>query len=472
MFMNKTKKAALAVIMASLILIVALPEYGLAAFSTSNTNQEPQWTLTNTPTLGLSANPTRFYVLVDETVTSRITISKFTGIVDLEVLEQSGIISKIEPKMLNLNNQVGYATLTIKAQPKIDVRSVNITVKASSGLTIKKIDINVTILQPNFRISASTIYVEPGKQGTGTITLTSVDRFNGTVSLTTSTIAGWETPTLGNNAPAIAYPSRCSTTLTVTAPSSAKSGRYIVTVTGEYRNHGESDEIVHSVNMTVMVIRPDFRLSTNPSTTYLLKGSIQTWTIRVSPIDRFNGSVTLSVSEIVHPDSGTLTPILGSSAVAIQYNQAGSTTLSITVPSNPEYGKYVLQVTGKSSYLGQTLEHSFNVTVYVINPDFAIYSSASLLSIPAGKSANLTIRALSIGRLNDTIALTAQSAPNGWTTKIYTDQLKIAYNQTSSTTITIAVPAGTESGKYTIDLKGLGISSSLTDTTSVKIIVP
>jgi uncharacterized membrane protein len=191
----------------------------------------------------------------------------------------------------------------------------------------------------------------------------------------------------------------------------------------------------------------------------------------VSPVDRLNGSVALAVAEIVHPDGGTLAPIIGSSAVAILYNKAGSTTLAITVPSNPKYGKYVLQVTGTSSYLGQNLEHKVNVTVYVLNPDFAIYSSASLLSIPAGKSANVTIRAISLGRLNDTITLTATSVPAGWTTTIYANPLKVAYNQTGSATVTIAVPAGAESGKYFVNLTG-STSSAISDTTSIKIVVP
>jgi len=83
----------------------------------------------------------------------------------------------------------------------------------------------------------------------------------------------------------------------------------------------------------------------------------------------------------------------------------------------------------------------------------------------------VTIRTMSIGRLNDTITLEA-AYPSGWTAKIYNSQLKVAYNQSSSTTVTIAVPTGAESGLYFVDFKGLGASSSLTDTTTIKIVVP
>jgi len=289
--------------------------------------------------------------------------------------------------------------------------------------------------------------------------------------LTASAPAGWALPIFGKNPLTLTYPKTNSTTLSVTAPATAKPGKYIATVTGEYRNHGESDDISHSVNVTVQVISPDFKVTASPSTLYLLKGTSQNSVIRVTSVDRFNGSVSLTHAVIIHPDAGLLTETLSSSSLSILYNQAGSSMLSITVPATPKFGKYVIQVTAKGSYLGKDIEHSVNVTVNVINPDFAIYSSPSFVSIPAGTSANATIKVLSLGRLNDTIALTATS-PSGWTTTIYSNPLKVMYNQSNSTKVTIAVPAGAESGKYIVDFKGQGAGSLLSDTTSVKIVVP
>jgi uncharacterized membrane protein len=47
--------------------------------------------------------------------------------------------------------------------------------------------------------------------------------------------------------------------------------------------------------------------------------------------------------------------------------------------------------------------------------------------------------------------------------------LQVTYNQSNSTKITIAIPADTEPGKYTVDFTGT--SGLLSDSTSIKIVV-
>ena len=464
--MPKTKnKIAFAVIIASVVLITCIPQYGLLALSQTNMVQDLQIAASTAPNFRVGANPSRLYIVVGVTETSVIKVSsvnRFNGTIDLDVDSASGIISKIAPNSVTIKyNQPGYATLSIKAQPKIEPGIYNITITASSGSLSHSVNVTVRVLQPDFilRASPSIVYVVKGTTGTSNISVYSVDRFNGTISLTVSTPIGWTGPTFGKNMLSLNYPKSNSTMLSVTVPTDARTGKYAVTVTGETGNKDKSDELIHSVNVTVQVINPDFRISVNPSTMYLLPGTSQNSIIRVSSVDRFNGTITLTPI-IPSPLTGSLLPL----SLSIAYNKAESSTLSITVPSSAKTGKYVIPITANSG----SLTHSINVTVQVIKPDIAIYSSPSFLSIKAGTSANATIKTLSLGRFNGTVTLTTAS-PSGWTTTIDTNQLKVMYNQSNSTKVSIAIPTDTEPGKYTVEFTGT--SSSLSDSTSIKIVV-
>lgn len=462
------KKAAVAIITASIVLLVAFPQYGLLALSEINA---PQIVASTAPNFSVSASPSRLYVIVGDAETSTIrvgSLNKFNGTVDLDVEHVDGLIANLAQKSIKvMYNQAGYAELSIKAQPKIDPGTYNVTVTASSGSLSHSVNLTVRVLQPDFAVKAnpSTMYVVNGTSGTSNVTLTSIDRFNGTIALSASTSIGWVAPTLGKNVLTLNYPKTNSTILTVSVPANAKPGKYTIVVTAETGNNDKSDksdEITHSVNVTVQAINPDFRIYASPSAMYLLQGTSQDSTIRVYSVDRFNGTVTLTTNiPAALTGSGLIPP---SPSLAITYNTAGTSMLHVNVPSTAKAGKCTIIVTAKSG----TLTHSVNVTVQVIKPDIIVYSSPSYISAKAGTNQNATIRVNSLGRFNGTVTLKPTS-PGGWTTTMVVNPLQVAYNQSNSTKVTIAIPADTEPGKYTVDFTGT--SGSLSDSTSIKIVV-
>jgi hypothetical protein len=456
-------KIAFSLILASIVLLVAFPQYGLLALSEINA---PQIAALTAPNFSVSANPSRLYVIVGDAEISTIRVSslnKFNGTVDLDVAHVDGLIANLAQKSTKvMYNQAGYAELSIKAQPKIDPGTYNVTVTASSDSLSHSVNVTVRVLQPDFAIKPNpwTMYILNGTSGTSNVTLTSIDRFNGTIALSASGPFGWAAPTLGKNVLTLNYPKLNSTILTVNVPASTKSGKYTIVVTAESGNHGESDEITHSVTVTVQVINPDFRIYASPSTMYLLPGTSQGSTIRVYSVDRFNGTVTLAAPIPAALKGSALT----STSLAIKYNIVGSSMLNVNVPLGAKAGKYVITVEGQSGLL----THSVNVTVQVIKPDIVIYSSPSYISVKAGTTQNATVRVASLGRFNGTVTLTATS-PSGWTTTIVVSPLQVTYNQSNSTKITIAIPAVAEPGKYTVEFTGT--SGLLSDSTSIKIVV-
>jgi hypothetical protein len=114
-----------------------------------------------------------------------------------------------------------------------------------------------TVVQPDFSVYAFSSYlrVPVGSSVNSSIMVSSLFKFNGTVSLSASFPVGW-----ASSSP---VPSLLSLTsdrhgcynssrLTVAVPSGAAVGTYNITVTGT------SGALVHSVNVTVEVVNSDF----------------------------------------------------------------------------------------------------------------------------------------------------------------------------------------------------------------------
>ena len=481
MFKMKMKIAVVFLIISTLLMI-GLPQYTFASPQQGDRPNQPQITAPSSlapliPRFSITLSPRPIYADVGQTVTSSVTVkslSGFSGTVNLDVAPASGLILKIEPKSLTVEkDKTATATLTVKVQPKMDPGRTLIQVTGSSGsLTVKT---NVNVLLPDFSIRTEprTIYLVAGETKTSTITATSIYHFSGTIALSASTPTGWPAPMLGKNSltltfPVTTPPSTDSTTLTIKAPPTVQPGKYVITVTGEHEAQGESKDIIHTRDIMVQVVKPDFRISASPSPLYLQPGQSGSSTIRIASIGRFQGTVQLS---ILNPTglAGTLT----STSLSIEVNQAGTVTLNVPTTSSTPAGKYPIQITATSG----SLSHVITVMVQVIKPDFAIISSPELLIVKAGATtATAIIKAISINRYEGNVAIAAATTPPaGITPNIDPSSVQIKFNQAGIVKVTFNIPANIEPGKYIIDFKGTATPAAFSgisvDTTSIKIVV-
>jgi uncharacterized membrane protein len=374
-------------------------------------------------------------------------------------------------------NKIGLSIILVTLVCFISFPSLMLTASAQPmGYQVGHDPFNSIVKSPDFSVSASPSYLSTtaGLSVNTTILVMPRYSFNGTVSLSASVPAGWTATFIPSSLSLTNgyygynyygyynYGSYNWSTLSVAVPSGAAAGKYLVAVTGT------NGTLAHSVNVTVNVVAPDFRINAYPSSLSVTAGSTGNSTIMVTPLYGFNSTVSLVASV----PSGWAATFVSSSLSLTNgyygYYYSGSynwSTLSVAVPSGAAAGKYTITVTGTSG----SLSHSVNVTVNVVGPDFRIYVFPSYLSVSNGSTGNSNVLVSPLYGFSGTISLSA-SVPTGWTTSFASSPLSLTngyyYNWSS---LSIAVPSDAAAGSYTVVVTGT--SGTLTHSANVTVTV-
>jgi endoglucanase len=190
------------------------------------------FTLTVTSVTGsftLKPSATTLSVAQGASGTDTITVtdvSPFTGSVAFTATGQpSGVTASFSP-----TSSATSSVLTLAVGSSVAAGNYTITVTGTSGslTATTSFTLTVTSVTGSFTLkpSATTLSVAPGASGTGTITVTDVSPFTGSVAFTASGQPTGVTPTFS---PAS---STTSSVLTLAVGSSVAAGNYTITVTG------------------------------------------------------------------------------------------------------------------------------------------------------------------------------------------------------------------------------------------------
>ena len=271
----------------------------------------------------------------------------------------------------------GVATSTLTFQSSITgAYSVNVTATSAANGTAGTGPISHSVIvvvavvavspPPDFSISASPSALSIPARGsaTSTITLTSLNGFNGLVTLGTSLppicsqspCLNWFVSTSSLN---LVSGGSATATLIVNAGAQAFSGSITVT--------GNTISLFHQTTVSLQVLAPqnDFNIYVSPSSLIILAGGSATSSVNINP-NFFGGgnNFTVTLTATVAPQPGP-TATLNPTAVLISPPSFyGFSTLTVSTTATTPPGNYTVTVTGRTG----NIVHSVVVNVEVFPP--------------------------------------------------------------------------------------------------------
>jgi hypothetical protein len=233
--------------------------------------------------------------------------------------------------------------------------------------------------------------VSVGGAANYTVTVTPLNGFSGTVNFSVTGLPTGATASFAPPSVTVSGYASASATMTVTTSSATPAARRSLTVTGTFS--GASS--VASVTLVVT----DFMLDLSPASQTVPPSGSATYTVNVTAVNGFSGTVSFSPSGVMGLPTGTTASFNPASVTG-----AGSTMMTVTTSSATPNGTFnSINVTGTS---GPTSHTSNNVTLVVGIPGspcpqgsyvylFQGFDSATMLSSSVVKAGVFEIDATS-----------------------------------------------------------------------------
>ncbi len=297
---------------------------------------------TSTPSFTLSASPSSVSITQGGAGgTSTITVSDLGGFSGSVTLAASGLPSGVTATF-GTNPTTSTSTLTLTSSSTATTGTATVTITGTSGSLTATATIALTVnapAAPTFTVSASptSVTVTQGSSGTSTITITSQNGFNSATTLSASGLPSGVTATFSTNPVTPPANGSLTSTLTLTASSSATLGTATVTITGTSGSTTSSTTISLTVNSSGT---KNFTMSLSPNSFTVDEGGSTSTTLTITSVNGFNSSVTLSVNEFPSGVSATASanpvtpPANGSVNVTIRWSASrraptGTTTIEL-----------------------------------------------------------------------------------------------------------------------------------------------
>jgi len=341
---------------------------------------------TATPDFGLSASPTSASVTQGSSVSDTITVSPQNGFTGSVALSASGLPTGVTASF-NPSSTTGTSTLTLTASSTATTGPATVTITGTSGSLTHTTTVSLTVnatAQPNFSLSASptSASVTQGSSVSDTITISPQNGFTGSVALSASGLPSGVTASFN---PASAT---SSSTLTLTASSTATTGPATVTITGT------SGSLTHTATLS-LTVNASGGTATELVTNGGFEGSISPWTVSTGTdcsagctgesahsgtgfvwLDGYGTATTDTATQTVtipstittatltfwlHVDTAETTTTTAYDKLTVQLlNSSGTVLTTLATYSNLNAGTgYTQKSFDVSAYKGQTVKISF-----------------------------------------------------------------------------------------------------------------
>lgn len=321
----------------------------------------------------------------------------------------------------------------------------------------------------DFSIEASptSLTIALGESDFSIITITSLNSFSKSVSLTVFGVPPGVTTTLDPTQVTPPPDGSDFSTLTVHVDSTAVPESYVLTVAGT------SGTLEHSVDITLEITElpplPDFDISASPTSLTIQQGDSDFSTITIASKNGFSAPVDLAVtSASIIGVTTTLNP----TQVIPPADDTETSTLTVSVDISATLGEYILTVTGTNDSLQRSVDIALEITELPPSPDFSIEANPAFLRIVQGSSDTSIITVTSKNGFSDLVTLTVSPAIDGVTYSLDPSTVTPPPDGTIPSTITIAVAKTATPNSYVLDLTGTSGALQRSASLSLEITTP
>jgi large repetitive protein len=427
---------------------LVLTDNNLNAAAPSYTAQSITLSGTGTGSFTLGTSASSLTLTQGSSAPSTITVTGqngFTGNVNLSASGLPyGVTASFSP-----NSTTGTSVLTLTASSVSSLASsATITISGTSGSLTETTTLLLTVNPgPSFSLGASpaSLSVNQGTLATATITIASLNGFNGQVNLTASGLPAGVTASFTPN------PATGTSLLTLSAAMTAATGNFNVTISGN------SGTLTSLTTLALSVVAsPNFTINSSVSSGGLSAGYSLTSTITVNPIAGFNGSVNLTVSGLTSGLTASFTP----------NPTTGTSLLTITASSTAPTSEAFITVTGTSGTL--TVSTLIEVDVVAQPTTFSLVAAPVSLSVVQGGSGTTAVTVMGQGGFNGNVTL-ATGLPVGFGLPSGVTASFSPNSTTGTSTLTIAANNSAVPASYNLAITGT--SGTLTATAYINLTI-
>ena len=302
---------------------------------------------------------------------------------------------------------------------------------------------------PDFSLSVSPSSgnVNQGASRTYTVTLSRVNGFSSSVSLSLSGLRSGNTGSFSPNAI-----STSTSTLTIRASTTGTTGSDSFTVTGTGGGLTRSQ----SATVTVNPPPPPTHLSVSPLSGDVAQSSSRTYTVTLNPSGVFSGALTLSVSGLGTGLTGSFSPTSISSA-------APTSTLTIAASATAALGSDAFTIRGSTGPY-ERLRASATVTVNPPPPPTHLSVSPLSGDVAQSSSRTYTVTLSPAAGFTSSVALSVSGLGTGLSGSFSSTSVS---SSAPASTLTITASATAALGSDAFTIRGTGGGLTLTATATV-----